>query len=362
MNTETNGQGPDLPRRAFIVGSVAAAGGGLALGLRLPFGHRCRHRIGRGEERGHRRSRGQCLGRHQARRYRRDPHRALGDGPGHAHRPRPARRRGARVRLAEGHDRLDHPRAEPRPQARLGRDGNGREPRHPHLPGLRPPRRRGGAHDAAASGGQPVAGAGERGHRGRRRDHARGLEAFDQLRQGRRRGGRPRGAGSEKHHAQGSERLEARRQAAEAAGHGAQAERQPGLRDRRRAAGHAARRDQGLPGVRRHARELRRGEDRGDARRTPRRQGQRHDGRGRRRYLVEGQAGARRAADRLGGGRRRLAVERDDRGASQGGPDGDGHERLPSERRRAQGDRGRRDERSRRSTARPSSPTRPWSR
>ncbi len=38
MNTETNGQGPDLPRRAFIVGSVAAAGGGLALGLRLPFG------------------------------------------------------------------------------------------------------------------------------------------------------------------------------------------------------------------------------------------------------------------------------------------------------------------------------------
>ena len=28
----------NLPRRAFIVGSVAAAGGGLALGLRLPFG------------------------------------------------------------------------------------------------------------------------------------------------------------------------------------------------------------------------------------------------------------------------------------------------------------------------------------
>ena len=38
MTTESNGQGPDLPRRAFIVGSVAAAGGGLALGLRLPFG------------------------------------------------------------------------------------------------------------------------------------------------------------------------------------------------------------------------------------------------------------------------------------------------------------------------------------
>ena len=35
----------------------------------------------------------------QARRHLRDPHRALGDGAGHAHRPRPARRRGARVRL-----------------------------------------------------------------------------------------------------------------------------------------------------------------------------------------------------------------------------------------------------------------------
>ena len=122
----------------------------------------------------------------------RDPHRALGDGPGHAHRPRPARRRGARVRLEEGHDRLDHPRAEPRPQARLGRDGDRRQPRHPHLPGLRPPRRRGGAHDAAAGGGRPVEGAGERAHRGRRRHHARGLEALDDLRQGRRRGGQPR--------------------------------------------------------------------------------------------------------------------------------------------------------------------------
>ena len=32
---------------------------------------------------------------------RRHPHRPLGDGPGHAHRPRPAGRRGARVRLGE---------------------------------------------------------------------------------------------------------------------------------------------------------------------------------------------------------------------------------------------------------------------
>ena len=41
-----------------------------------------------------------------------------------------------------------------------------------------------------------------------------------------------------------------------------QAQRQQGLRDRRQAAGHAERGDQGLPGVRRQARELRRGEDR----------------------------------------------------------------------------------------------------
>lgn len=54
------------------------------------------------------------------------------------------------------------------------------------------------------------------------------------------------------------------------------------------------------PGVRRHARELRRGEDCGHARCTPRRQGKRHDGCGRRRYLVEGKTGARRAADCLG--------------------------------------------------------------
>ena len=35
--------------------------------------------------------------------------RALGDGPGHADRPRPARRRGARMRLVEGHRRFPTP-------------------------------------------------------------------------------------------------------------------------------------------------------------------------------------------------------------------------------------------------------------
>ena len=66
----------------------------------------------------------------------------------------------------------------------------------------------------------------------------------------------------EEHQAQGPEELEDRRQAAEAARHRRQAQRQQGLRDRRQAAGHAQRRDQGLPGVRRQARELRRSQDR----------------------------------------------------------------------------------------------------
>ena len=43
---------------------------------------------------------------------------------------------------------------EPRAQARLGRDGHRRQPRHPQLAGLCPPRRRRRAHDAAAGGGR----------------------------------------------------------------------------------------------------------------------------------------------------------------------------------------------------------------
>ncbi len=58
----------------------------------------------------------------------------------------------------------------------------------------------------------------------------------------------------------------------------------------------------------------------------------------------------------------RLAVERDDRRAPQGGPDGDGHERLRVRTAtRSRRSRARR-RRSRRSTARRSSPTRRWSR
>ena len=94
----------------------------------------------------------------------------------------------------------------------------------------------------------------------------RRIATFGELRQGRRGGRQDRAAGSQEHQAQGSEGLDDRRQAAEAARYRGQAQRQQDLRHRRQAAGHAVRRDQGLPGVRRQAEELRRGEDRRHAR------------------------------------------------------------------------------------------------
>ena len=137
------------------------------------------------------------------------------------------------------------PGPEPRPQARLGRHVDRRQPRHPRLAGLRPPRRRGRAHDAAAGGGQRMEGAGRRADGSERHHPARGVEAPDHLRPGCRGRGEAHAAGSEDHQAQGSEGLEDRRQADEAARHGRQAQRQQGLCDRRQAAGHAQRRDQG---------------------------------------------------------------------------------------------------------------------
>ena len=100
-----------------------------------------------------------------------------GDGPGHAHRPRPARRRGARMRLVEGHDRISDARPERRPQARVGRLLHRRQPRHPHVARICAQGRRRGARDAHAGGGQRVEGAGLRGDRGQQRDHAQGRPA-----------------------------------------------------------------------------------------------------------------------------------------------------------------------------------------
>ncbi len=132
---------PKMNRRSFVV-TAAAAGGGLALGLELPFG---------GPQpilRAGRLARDQRLGGDPPGRHGRDPRRALRDGPGLAHRPGAAGRRGARLRLVEGDLGKSDARAECRPQARVGRLRDRRQPRHPPVARLRAQGRRHRARDA----------------------------------------------------------------------------------------------------------------------------------------------------------------------------------------------------------------------
>ena len=216
---------PKMNRRSFIV-TAAAAGGGLALGLELPFGAADRGRAGRSDARARR------LGGDQARRHRRRPRRALGDGPRHAHRPLPARRRRARLQLGQGHLGISDPGPERRPQARMGRLRHRRQPRHPHVARVCASGRRGCARDAQAGGGQRVEGAGRGADRRQGRHHAQGVEPHHDLRQGRGRGIQARRARSEVDEAEGPEGLEDRRQAAQAARHHRPRHRQAGLRRR----------------------------------------------------------------------------------------------------------------------------------
>ena len=217
---------------------------------------RPRYSLRRPDRRARRRrlARSQRLGRDPARRHRRHPHRAIGNGPGLAHRPRPARRRGTRMRLVEGHHRISDARPERRPQARLGRFLDRRQPRHPHLAGLCAQGRRDRAHDADPGRGQRMEGAGCRMHRRQQRHHAYAVGQDHDLRQGRRSRRQTDAAG--RRQAEGPEGLEDRRQGLEAARHRRQDHRHDDLRHRRQAAGHAQRRDQGLPGHRRQAEEL----------------------------------------------------------------------------------------------------------
>src|SRR5712664_3468970 len=69
-------------------------------------------------------ARGQCLGGDPPRRHSGDPHRAFGDGPGHAHRPLPAGRRGTGMRLVEGNDRISDAWAESRVWKDFGTGGS----------------------------------------------------------------------------------------------------------------------------------------------------------------------------------------------------------------------------------------------
>ncbi|OIQ64371.1 hypothetical protein GALL_540770 [mine drainage metagenome] len=204
------------------------------------------------------------------------------------------------MRLEQGDDRRHHARPQPRQKTRLGRNGHRRQPRHPHLAGLCSPWRCCGAHDADAGGGRPMECPGRRIDGLQRRHHACGKQAFDPLRRGCGRGRQADAAGCQVHHAEGSQGLEDRRQAAQAARYGGQARRQQGLRHRSETVRPALRGHQGLPGVRRQAQELRREQGRGHARREEGGAGERYRRRGRRRYLVARQEGARSAADRLG--------------------------------------------------------------
>ena len=267
MRKMTFGKGKNLSRRKFIVGSAAAAGGGLALGLSVPFA-------------------GEALAQNGARRTkstsgsrssRTTPASSASRAPrwGRARSPawRSSSPKSSNATGARSRPRASPPAATSRPSApgATCRTGGSRGIR-----GSQDYVRRGGAaarmmllQAAADQWKVPVAEV----------TVSKGVithaatQAHDPLRQGRGGRGEADAARSEGDQAQGPEELEHRRQAAEAARHRRQAQRQQGLRDRRQAARHAQRRDQGLPGVRRQGGELRRGEGRRHARREEGREG-----------------------------------------------------------------------------------------
>ena len=305
------------------------------IGARLDAARRGRGAIRRG------RHRAEHLGRRAARRRLRGPHRAFRDGPGHADRSGPAGGRGARVRLVEGAHRADLAAAQPRRPARLGRDGHRRQPRHPHLARLRAPWWRRRTPVAAAGRGRRVEGAAGRAAHALRRGEARRLRPQCALRPvGRRRrpvtGTRPEGD-----HAEEPAQLDRCRPAAEAAGHWRQARRQQALCDRRAPAGHVERGHQGLPGVRRQAGRLRRGQGRHATRCARRGAGQRSHRGGGRRHLVAREDRARCAADPVGRGRGRCAQQRHHRRAPAWRARRRQRVRTARRRRRAPGDRRR---------------------
>ena len=118
---------------------------------------------------------------------RRDPGRPRRDGTGHADRTRPARCRGTRLRLVEGHDGVPDTGPERRAQPRLGQFPDRRQPGHPRIAGLCAQRCGAAArHDAGSGCRQRMEGAGLRMHGGKGRDHAHAVRPHDDLRQGRR--------------------------------------------------------------------------------------------------------------------------------------------------------------------------------
>ena len=154
----------DLSRRSFLVSSTVAAGG-FALGFQLPTGDAAAA-VSIPEV--------NAWVVDQARRHGRRPRRPGRDGPRHADRPRPARRRRAGVRLGQGDHRVPDTRPERRPPAGVGQLPDGRQPRRSRQPRLHAQGRRRRPHDDVAGGRQPMGRAGHLAARSRRASSVRG--------------------------------------------------------------------------------------------------------------------------------------------------------------------------------------------
>ena len=201
---------PKLNRRAFVIGT-AAVGTGLALGLDIPFGGPTVVRAADGSPEVN----AWVVIRPDDTVVIRIARSEMGQGT----------LTGLAQLVAEElecdwskvDDRISHPRPERRPQARMGRFFDRRQPRHPLQPGICPQGRRHRAHDADPGRRQRVEGAGLGMHRGQQRHHPRAFGEDHDLRQGggSRRKARTAGRGE----AEGSQGLEARRQGREAARH-----------------------------------------------------------------------------------------------------------------------------------------------
>ncbi len=123
-----------------------------------------------------------------------------------------ARRRRTRVRLVKGKVGIPDAGPKPRSQSRLGRHVDRWFARHQSLTRLRPARRRCSPADAVAGCSRCLESARSRGVCRQQRNHARRVEAQDNLRQGRGSRCETAGSRSKDHETQRSERLENRRQ------------------------------------------------------------------------------------------------------------------------------------------------------